>query len=307
MDIKPISSVNYLKGAILVFIGAVLFAGKAVLVKYNYIHYHVDTVPLLVLRMGFALPFYIVILLIEKNKTSTVAVSLTTRQWLWMLALGIVGYYLASLFDFWGLNYVSAGIERLILFLYPSIVLIISAVFLKKKIVRIQYIALFITYLGVVCTFVPDIKIGIQHNLIIGSALIFLSAFTYALYLIGSGELIPKIGTIRFTSYAMIISTIVVILHHLFTVHGSLFNYQKEVYYLSFTMAVFCTVIPSFFISGGIKLIGSGNASIIGSVGPIATIIMASIFLDELFTGWQLTGTIIVLAGVLMISWKGNK
>jgi drug/metabolite transporter (DMT)-like permease len=303
---KQSSSVNHLKGAVLVFTGAVLFAGKAVLVKYNYIHYHVDTVPLLVLRMLFSLPFYLVILLIQSRK-EIVETPLTKQQWLWMLALGTVGYYLASLFDFWGLNYVTAGVERLILFLYPSIVLIISAVFLKKKIQRIQYIALFITYTGVVCTFIPDLKLGLQHNLIIGSALIFLSAFTYALYLIGSGELIPKIGTIRFTSYAMIVSTLVVVIHYIVTSNGSLLGYPKEAYYLCFVMAVFCTVMPSFFISGGIKLIGSGNASIIGSVGPIATIIMAGIFLDEKFTLWQLAGTIIVLAGVLMISWKGNK
>jgi drug/metabolite transporter (DMT)-like permease len=303
---KKSYSINYLKGAALVFIGAVLFAGKAVLVKYNYIHYHVDTVPLLALRMIFALPFYLIILFIQNRNTPT-EIPISNKQWLWILILGILGYYLASLFDFWGLNYVTAGIERLILFLYPSIVLIISAVFLKKKIQNIQYIALFITYLGVVCTFIPDLKMGLQHNLIVGCALIFLSAFTYALYLIGSGELIPKIGTIRFTSYAMIISTCAVILHHLLTAKGSLLGYQKEVYYLSFAMAIFSTVIPSFLISAGIKLIGSSNASIIGSVGPVATIIMASIFLGEKFTVWQLTGTIIVLAGVLMISWKGNK
>ena len=302
---KQSSSVNYLKGAFLVFFGAVLFAGKAVLVKYNYIHYHLGTVPLLALRMAFALPFYLIILFIQ-NKKNSFQVPIEKRQWLWMFALGIVGYYLASLFDFWGLNYVTAGVERLILFLYPSIVLIISALFLKKKIQKIQYLALFITYSGVVITFIPDIKMGVQPHLIIGCSLIFLSAFTYALYLIGSGELIPKIGTIRFTGYAMIISTVAVILHHLFSGNANLLGYQKEVYYLSFAMAVFSTVIPSFLISAGIKLIGSGNASIIGSVGPIATIIMASIFLDEQFTSWQLAGTIIVLAGVLMISWKGK-
>ncbi len=303
---KESTPINYLKGISLVLIGAVLFAGKAVLVKYNYIHYHVDTIPLLTLRMGFALPFYLVILFFQ-NKKNPLQESLSKKQWLWILALGTVGYYLASLFDFWGLKYVTAGLERLILFLYPSIVIIISAIFLKKRIQPVQYVALFITYLGVVCTFIPDIKIGIQPNLLLGCSLIFLSAFTYALYLIGSGELIPKIGIIRFTSYAMIISTIMVLLHYFMSKNGNLFYFQKEVYYLSFTMAVMCTVIPSFLISGGIKIIGSGNASIVGSIGPIATIIMASIFLDEQFTGWQLAGTLIVLIGILMISWKRKK
>jgi drug/metabolite transporter (DMT)-like permease len=298
--------INHIQGALLVFTGAVLFAGKAVLVKYNYIHYHIDTVPLLSLRMGFALPFYLIILLIEKNKTP-INESVKTKHWLWMLAMGVVGYYLASFFDFWGLNYVTAGTERLILFLYPSLVLIISAIFLKKKIQKIQYIALLVTYLGIVCTFVPNLKMGLGTSLLFGSFLIFLSALTYAIYLIGSGELIPKFGTIRFTCYAMITSTIVVLIHHVAAGNGSLFNYPKEVYYLSFTMAVICTVIPSFLISGGIKKVGSGNASIIGSIGPIATIIMANVFLDELMNFWQIAGTLIVLGGVLMISWKGEK
>ena len=297
--------INYIQGALLVFIGAVMFAGKAVLVKYDYIHYHVDTVPLLALRMAFSLPFYLIILLIEKNKTP-INESVETKHWLWMLAMGILGYYLASLFDFWGLNYVTAGTERLILFLYPSIVLIISALFLKHKIQKTQYIALLITYLGIVCTFVPNLQLGLGQNLILGCFLIFLSAFTYALYIIGSGELIPKFGTIRFTCYAMITSTIAVLIHHVLAGNGSLLNYPKEVYYLSFTMAAMCTVIPSFLISGGIKKIGSGNASIIGSIGPIATIIMANIFLDEIINSWQMVGTLIVLSGVLMISWKGK-
>jgi drug/metabolite transporter (DMT)-like permease len=300
------STSHPLKGALLIFTGAVLFAGKAVLVKYNYIHYHVGTVSLLALRMLFALPFYVIILYIERKK-SAIKEPLSNKQWMWMFFLGIVGYYLASLFDFWGLNYVTASIERLILFLYPSIVVIISALFLKKPIYKIQYLALLITYTGVVCTFIPDLQLGVQKNLIWGSILVFLSAFTYALYLIGSGEMIPKIGTIRFTSYAMIISTAVVLLHHFIAGNTNLFHFQKEVYYLSFTMAVFSTVIPSFLISEGIKHVGSGNASIIGSIGPIATIIMASVFLDEKITPWQLTGTLIVLVGVLMISWKGKK
>lgn len=299
---KPI---NYIQGALLVFIGAVFFAGKAVLVKYNYIHYHVDTIPLLTLRMGFSLPFYLIILFWERSKTP-ISESVKTKHWLWMLFMGVVGYYLASLFDFWGLNYVSAATERLILFLYPSLVLIISAIFLKHKIQKIQYLALFITYTGIAFTFIPNLKTGFGSNLAFGSFLIFLSALTYGTYLVGSGELIPKFGTIRFTCYAMIVSTTVVLLHHFLTSNGSLLEYPKEVYYLSFAMALFCTVIPSFLISAGIKMVGSGNASIIGSIGPIATIIMANVFLDEVITSWQVMGTFVVLAGVIMISWKGK-
>ncbi|MFC0185292.1 Threonine/homoserine efflux transporter RhtA [Pseudarcicella hirudinis] len=303
---KQTTRVNYLLGAGLIFFGAVFFAGKAVLVKYNYLHYHVDTVSLLALRMLSSLPFYLIILAFKQKKNENVQ-KITIKQWSWIVILGIVGYYLASLFDFWGLNYITASVERLILFLYPTIVVIISAIFLKKPIFKIQYFALIITYLGVLCAFIPDLQIGLQKNLVIGSVLIFLSAFTYALYLIGSGEMIPKIGSTRFTCYAMIVSTIIVMLHYALTAQTSLFSYQIEVYYLSVSMAVFCTVIPSFMISEGIKRIGSGNASIIGSVGPVATIVMANLFLDEKINGLQLLGTFIVLAGVLMVSWKGKK
>ena len=130
---------------------------------------------------------------------------------------------------------------------------------------------------------------------------------TYAIYLIGSGEMIPKVGALRFTCYAMLISTFMIIIHYSISVRGNLFGYQSAVYWLSIIMAIFTTVIPSFMISEGIKRIGSGNASIIASIGPIATIIMANIFLGEIISSWQTVGTLIVLGGVLMISWKGKR
>ena len=300
------SQIHYLIGVLLVVIGSICFAGKAVLVRYNYIHYHVDTVSLLALRMLFSTPFYLIILFFQNRKQSEVP-KLTRKQWLGMLFIGLVGYYLASFFDFWGLSYITASVERLILFIYPTIVVILSAIFLKKIIHKIQYLALFITYMGVAFAFVPDLRMGMQKDLLIGSSLIFLSAVTYAIYLIGSGEMIPKVGALRFTCYAMLISTFMIIIHYSISVGGNLFGYQSKVYWLSIIMAVFTTVIPSFMISEGIKRIGSGNASIIASIGPIATIIMANIFLGEIISSWQTVGTLIVLGGVLMISWKGKR
>lgn len=302
---KEISKAKYFVGVVLVLTGAVLFAGKAVLVKYNYIHYHVDTVSLLALRMLFSAPFYLIILFFQKKKETQV--KLNRRQWFWMFAIGLVGYYLASFFDFLGLNYITASVERLILFIYPTIVVVVSAIFLKKPIHKIQYVALVITYLGVALAFIPDLKLGLQKDLLFGSFLIFLSAFTYALFLVGSGEMIQKVGALRFTCYSMLISTGMVIIHYLVSVGKGLLAYEAGAYWLSLSMAIFSTVIPSFMISEGIKRIGSGNASIIGSIGPVATIIMASVFLDEQISAWQLAGTFVVLFGVLMISWKGKK
>jgi drug/metabolite transporter (DMT)-like permease len=299
-------NVNYFVGVSLVLVGAVCFAGKAILVKYNYLHYLVDTVSLLALRMLFSAPFYIVILMFQLKKESTTVVKLTKKEWIWMLLIGLVGYYLAAFFDFWGLNYVTASVERLILFVYPTIVVVLSALFFKKPIFKVQYIALIITYIGVATAFIPDLRMGMQKDLVLGSSLIFLSALTYALYLIGSGEMIPKVGALRFTCYAMLISTLMVIIHYWIVIGGGLLKYEMGVYWLSITMAVFTTVIPSFMISEGVRRIGSGNASIIGSVGPVATIIMANIFLGEQISLIQFIGTLIVLIGVLMISWKGK-
>lgn len=297
---------KFLVGAILVFLGAVFFAGKAILVRYNFIHYHADAVSLLALRMLFSAPFYLVILFFQNRKQEDVP-KLSRKEWIWMLLIGLVGYYLASIFDFWGLSYVTAAIERIVLFVYPTIVVILSGIFLNKKIQRIQYLALVITYIGVFIAFIPDLQIGMQKNVIIGASLVFLSAFTYALYLMGSGEMIPRVGPQRFTCYAMLISTGMVVIHYWISVGHGLFSLPMEVYGLSIVMAIFTTVIPSFMISEGIRRIGSSNASIIGSIGPVATIVMASSFLGEKINVWQVIGTIIVLGGVLMISWKGKK
>ncbi len=298
-----ITNSKYLLGVVFIFIGAVMFAGKAVIVKWLYINHPIDTVSLLTLRMLFSLPFYVIILFWNKWKHPS-DVRLTQKEWIWMLAIGLLGYYLASFFDFWGLQYITAGLERLVLFIYPTLVLVISAIFFKKKIEKIQYIALVITYLGIVLAFVPELKLGLQKNLAFGAFLIFMSALTYALYLIGNGEMIKKIGTTLFTCYAMLISTAMVIIHYLLTFDKNIFSYEPVVYQQCMIMAIFCTVIPSFLVSEGIKRVGSGNAAIIGSVGPMATIFMATYFLNETFNNWQIAGTVFILAGVLMISVK---
>lgn len=294
-----ITNVKYknVLGVILVFTGAVLFSCKAILVKLTY-QYHVDTVTLLTLRMVFSLPFYIVIVLISNSRTEKPNV--TKENWLKIIFLGIIGYYLASYFDFEGLQYITAGLERLILFIYPTLVVLLSAIFYKKPIQRKEIIALLLTYGGIGLVMFNDLSLQ-QNNVLKGSVLIFFSALTYAMYLIGSGRLIPVLGTIRFTAYAMIVSTVAVLLHYIMLENVNVFNLPSEVYFLAILMAVFATVIPSFFISEGIRMIGSSSASIVGSVGPISTIILAYIFLDEKISINQLSGTVLVLAGVLIV------
>lgn len=290
-----------LLGASLVFVGAVLFSAKAIFVKLAY-QYTIDPVSLLTLRMVFSLPFFLAIAFLTSNKKENLF--LQKKDWFHILLLGMVGYYLASLFDFQGLQYITAGLERLILFIYPTIVVVIAAILYKRPIKRVQYMALIMSYIGIFIAFAFDLNLRKQPNIGLGALLIFLSALTYAIYLIGSGKMIPKVGTMRFTAYAMSFSAFAIIIHSYFFNRLALWDFNREVYIISALMAVFSTVIPSFLISGGIKLIGSDNASIVGSVGPVSTIVLAYIFLNESVSTSQIVGTVFVLAGVLIISLK---
>ena len=284
-------------GVLLAVLGVVLFSAKAIMVKLAY-EYDVDSVTLLLFRLLFSLPVYLVIAFFVRPKKAN---EIKKTDYLWLFFFGFIGYYLASYFDFLGLKYIKAGLERIVLFLYPTLVVIISRVFLKTKISKTQIIAIVITYIGVITAFAGELDVSSSH-LLIGVTLIFFSALTYAMYLVGSGWLIPKFGVVCFTTYAMIVSTICVLVHYSFVQDFELFHYPKEVYYLCLGMALLSTVIPSFLVSKSIKIIGSSNFSIIGSVGPISTIILANIFLGETLSGYQIVGTVIVIGGVFLVS-----
>ena len=284
---------------IMAIFGVVLFSAKAVMVKLAYQH-GIEAVPLLLLRMLFALPVYVIISFFH---TSTGTSKIKRSDYLWLVVFGIVGYYLASYFDFLGLQYIKASLERIILFIYPTLVLLISRVVLKTPITKAQVIAVLITYLGVFIAFWDEIELS-GNGAYLGGILIFFSALTYASYLVGSGWLIPKFGATRFTSYAMIVSSIAVVCHYAAFDEINLFEYPNEVYFLALAMALLSTVIPSYLVSASIKLIGAPSFSIIGSLGPISTIILANIFLDERMTFLQIIGTIVVIAGIWVVSKK---
>ena len=281
--------------------GVILFSSKAVLVKLAY-QYEVDAVTLLLFRMLFSLPFYLAVALINKPASNS---NLRRTDYFWLIGFGIIGYYLASYFDFLGLQHIKASLERIILFVYPTLVLIINAVFFKSPIKKEQVIAILITYGGIIITFSEELaQTSEGQQIILGGILVFLSALTYASYLAGSGWLIPKFGAVTFTSYAMIVSCICVILHYISTRSEDLPDFPAEVYWLSFTMAIVATVVPSYLISYAIKGLGASNFAIFGSLGPISTIILANIFLGERMTWLQLLGTGVVILGVMYISRK---
>jgi len=291
---------NKSKGALFAVTGIVLFSAKAIMVKLGY-RYDVDALTLLLLRMIFALPFFLVVAVRETKKNNNYKI--TRKDILYIFGLGFLGYYIASYFDFYGLQFISASLERLILFLYPTLVIIISSVVLKKKVSKVQIYAILLTYLGIVVVFADNLSFESQ-DLWTGTFSILISAFTYAFYLIGSGELIPKIGAVRFTAYAMTFSCLMVILHYLLINSYEVFNQPWEVYALGFGMAIISTVIPSFLISEAIKRLGAPNFSIYGSLGPISTIILAIINLGERIDLYQILGTIIVIVGVSLVNVK---
>jgi len=294
---KTISS-----GVFIAIVGIVLFSAKAVLVKLAY-QYQVTAIHLLLFRMLFALPFYILIAFYVKPQNPK---KIKNIDFLWIALFGFIGYYLASYFDFLGLQYIKAGLERIILFVYPTLVILISKIVFKTKISIKQFSAILITYLGVLIAFWGELNFE-SSNVALGGFLVFLSALTYAIYLVGSGWLIPKFGVVPFTAYAMIISSICVIIHYLVIDRSSVFEYSYQVYVLGFLMAFLSTLIPSFLVSLAIKKLGASNFSIIGSIGPISTIILAYIFLGEKLSFLQFIGAFVVILGIGIISSKKMK
>ncbi len=297
------STKTFVYGILLGVLGIVLFSSKAVMVKLAY-RYQVDAISILLLRMVFSFPFYVVIAFLYRNKKNEESV--TNKDYLWVVAFGLVGYYLASYFDFVGLTYIKASLERIILFIYPTVVLLLNKIFLKKPISKVQTGAILLTYLGIIIAFGTEVSIS-GNDTYLGGFFIILSAITYASYLVGSGWLIPKFGVVKFTSYAMIISCFSVFIHYGLTYKGDIFTLPWQVYLLGFLIAIFATVIPSYLVSASIKMINSSNFAVIAGFGPISTIVLAAIFLNEKLTLLQILGALVVIIGILIVSLKSNK
>lgn len=294
------SKKKFISGILIGILGIVLFSSKAVMVKLAYL-YQVDALSLLLLRMLFSFPFYLVIAIIYSRKENPSVI--VKSDYYWVVFFGLVGYYLSSYFDFVGLQYIKASLERIILFLYPTIIIIFNKLFLKKPINSTQALAILLTYIGIVITFWGEVAIS-GTDTYLGGFFILLCAITYAAYLVGSGWLIPKFGVVKFTSYAMIVSCFCVFIHFGLFSNVDIFGLQWEVYMLGFLIAIFATVIPSYLVSESINRINSSNFAVIAGFGPISTIILAGIFLNEVLTLLQLFGALIVIFGILLVSLR---
>lgn len=296
-------------GVIFALIAAVGFSAKAILVKLAYLD-HVDAITLLALRMVFSVPFFVFVAIWVKGRN---AEPLKQQDWIAVVALGLLGYYLSSFLDFLGLQYISAGLERLILFLYPTMTVILSALIYKRAIGRKVVAAMVLSYAGILLVFLHDVGIrqgaaGLsQTEVVLGAALVFASTLSYSSYLVGAGHAIARIGATRFTAYAMVVASAASLLQFGVTHPLSVLDLPLRVYELSIAMAIFSTVLPVFLLSYAIRRIGSGNSSLIGSIGPVVTIVLAYVFLGEHVSLLQIAGSSLVLAGVIVVSLNSNK
>ncbi len=288
-------------GFFLAGLGSVLFSAKAIVAKLTY-QYDVNALTVIGFRMLLALPFFLAVSLWQMHRARQGKIpKLTLRQGIELVILGFLGYYLASLLDFIGLEYISAGLERLILFLAPTFVLLLSALFLKREIFPRQWLALALSYIGVGLVFVQDLSFS-GENVLLGSFCVLGSAISYAIYLIRSGELIRNIGSTRLVAYAMSISAVYT-LAHFFAVQGWQGLVQPmPVYGLSVLHAVFHTVLPTFMIMWAVERIGAPLSAQLGLVGPVSVLFLANWFLAEPITWIQLLGTAFVLSGAMVLS-----
>lgn len=300
---KVLNNQPALFGAVFAALAAIGFSAKAILVKLAYAS-SVDAVTLLAIRMAFSVPFFVAIAWWSSRNLD--AQPLARQDWLAVIALGLIGYYLSSLLDFTGLQYISAGLERLILFLYPTMVVLLSAALYKRRVRGAEILALVLSYAGIALVFVHDVRTA-QAGLVLGAALVFASTLTYSVYLIGAGHTIARIGAIRFTAYAMVVASIATFLQFALTHPIAALLLPQQVYLLGFIMAIVSTVLPVFMLSAAIRLIGSGHTALIGSIGPVSTLFLASLILGESLSGLQLSGAALVMAGVLSMSLRRGR
>jgi drug/metabolite transporter (DMT)-like permease len=255
-------------------------------------------VTLLALRMIFSLPAFLWIGL----RASRNAAPLTRRDWLAVVVLGLLGYYGASILDFLGLQYITAGLERLILFTYPTLTLLLGALLYGHRIGRREWTAVALCYVGIAAAFAHDLNLSTTASAVwIGGGFVFGSSLSYAFYLTGSGQMLARVGVARFTALALLVSTAATLINFFATEPLSSLAQPLPIYGYALAMAIFSTVIPVFAQAAAMRRIGSGRAALIGTVGPLMTIALGWWWLGESISAWQLLGAALVVAGVVIV------
>ncbi|MES2949471.1 MAG: DMT family transporter [Pseudomonadota bacterium] len=302
VESAPVAPKSIAFGLMLATLGAVAFSGKAIIVKLAYRH-GVDAVTLIMLRMLFALPFFLAMSWwASRPQQGKTAAPLTRKDWLGVVWLGVTGYYLASFLDFAGLQYITASLERLILYLNPTLVLLLGFVFAGRRIGRAQALGMAISYGGVLLVFGHEVTLQ-GADVALGAVLVFLSAVSYALYLYYSGEIVKRLGSLRLVGLATSVACVLCIAQFvLLRPLDSVWAVAPQVVWLSVLNATLCTVVPVMLVMMAIERIGSGLAAQVGMVGPMSTMIMGVLLLGEPFTAWLVAGTVLVITGVFVCS-----
>ena len=280
--------------------GTVAFAFRPVLIKLGYESAPVSATTLLFLRMALSLPFFAAVAWWLRREPA-----LARRDWAGIVALGFLGYYLASLLDFLGLQYVPAGLGRLIMFLYPTLVVILSALFLARRPTGRELSALAVTYVGIALVLSQRLGTGPEHRLfLLGAALVFGSAMCYAVYLVTGSQLVKRVGSMRFTAYTMMVSTVPALVQFALLESPAALQLPGEVWLYAILLATVCTVLPVFLVAEALKRIGANHFALIGGLGPVTTVLADFALLEGALTPAQLAGGALVIAGVLLVTLK---
>jgi drug/metabolite transporter (DMT)-like permease len=287
-------------GMLFALAGTIAFAFRPVIIKLGYEAAPVSATTLLFLRMALAFPFFAAVAWWLRREPP-----LAQRDWAGIVALGFLGYYLASLLDFLGLQYVSAGLGRLIMFLYPTLVVILSAVFLARRPTRRELTALALTYAGIALVLSVRLGAGPEQRLfLLGAALVFGSAMCYAVYLVTGSQLVKRVGSMRFTAYTMMVSTAPALAQFALLESPAALQLPGEVWLYVILLATVCTVLPVFLVAEALKRIGANHFALIGGLGPVTTVLADFVLLEGALTPLQLAGGALVIAGVLLVTLK---
>lgn len=301
--IAPVKGIGV--GLVFAVVGAIAFSGKAIIVKLAYRH-GVDAVTLIMLRMLFALPIFALMAWWASRGRA----ALRRRDWLGVVWLGFTGYYLASFLDFAGLAYISASLERLILYLNPTLVMLLGLLLYRRRVLQEQMIGMTISYCGVALVFGHELVqqgLGERSGTALGGLLVFLSAISYAVYLVYSGEMVRRIGSLRLVGLASTVACLCCLLQFvLLRPLSTAFSVAPEVVWLSLLNATLCTAGPVLLVMMAIERIGASMAAQTGMIGPMSTILMGVLILGEPFTVWVAVGSVLVIAGILVFSRAGR-
>jgi drug/metabolite transporter (DMT)-like permease len=293
-------------GVLFALAGTVSFAFRPILIKLGYGAHPVSATTLLFLRMTLSLPFFLAMAW-WIHRSDPAAVPIARRDWYGIAGLGFLGYYFASLLDFLGLQYVSAGIGRLIMFLYPTLVVILSAVFLKKNPGMRELAALTITYSGIALVLSSQISSTPENSaFVFGALLIFSSAMCYAVYLVTGSQLVKRVGSVRFTAYTMIVSTVPAMIQFVVLESPGALQLPAQLWWIAIALATLCTVMPVLLVAEALKRIGANHFALIGALGPVTTVLADFALLEGALGMAQILGGALVISGVLLVTLKRN-